>query len=303
MNINNLPTLDETVIAALNFFSQNKAPRLNLKQFEFPIVVGSGNAYNTGLIIFSQQPALITSESNFRATLKSYQKLIKNKTIKQVVIISASGEKDSIWETKLAKKLGLKTTLLTCSPDSSAAQLADRVVSYQKLPEPYTYNVSTYLGLILSATGEDPKKIKAAIQRLRLPKNFNKYQAYSFILPDEFASVAPMLEIKRHELFGPFLSLRAFSFGEARHAKFVNNWEKELVISFAKNKYFGLKKNRWEINLGAKDNNGLIMALCYYLIGLIQKGKKPYYKKNIAQFCRTAPQAYGSNKPFSIIVK
>jgi hypothetical protein len=43
-----------------------------------------------------------------------------------------------------------------------------------------------------------------------------------------------MLDIKRHELFGPKVSLRAFSFGEARHAKFVIRDKKELVISFGK---------------------------------------------------------------------
>jgi hypothetical protein len=159
MNYNNLPNLNESVLAALDFFSKNKPPRLNLKQFDFPIVVGSGNAYNTGQIIFSGQPAIIANESCFKKTLSDYRKLIKNKTIKQAVVISASGEKDSVWETKLAQKNGLKTTLLTCRGDSAAAKLADRVIVYKKLPEPYTYNVSTYLGIILSTTGEDPKKI------------------------------------------------------------------------------------------------------------------------------------------------
>jgi len=303
MNYNNLPNLNESVLAALDFFAKNKPPRLNLNQFNLPIVVGSGNAYNTGQIIFSGRPALITNESSFKKILTGYKKLIKNKTITQALVISASGEKDSVWETKLAKKLGLKTTLLTCSPESSAAKLADRVITYKKLAEPYTYNVSTYLGIILSATGEDPKKIQTAIEKLVLPKNFNKYQAYSFILPDEFAAVAPMLEIKRHELFGPCLSLRAFSFGEARHAKFVNNSGKELVISFGGNKYFGLKKNRFEIKLTGAIKAGLIMALSYYLIGLIQKGKTPYFKRNIAKFCQTGPKAYGGNKPFPVIVK
>jgi hypothetical protein len=112
-----------------------------------------------------------------------------------------------------------------------------------------------------------------------------------------------MLEIKRHELFGSCLSLRAFSFGEARHAKFVNNSDKELVISFGKNKYFGLKKKRWEIKSAADVKAGLIMTLSYYLIGLIQKNKTPYFKKNIAKFCQTGPQAYGGNKPFPVIVE
>ncbi len=302
MNPNNLPNLDQTVLDALNFFIKNKPARLNLQSFDLPLVVGSGNAYNTGLIIFSGRPAIVTNESNFRQTLSAYKKLIKNKTIKQALIISASGEKDSIWEIKAAKKAGLKTILMTCSPNSSAARLADQKIIYRKTAEPYTYNTSTYLGMILSATGEDPKKIKNLIKSLKLPKNLGKYQAYSFILPDEFGLVAPMLEIKRHELFGPYLSLRAFSFGEARHAKFVNTWDKELVISLGQNKYFGLPKNRLEIKLPKDAKSGLIMALTYYLIGKIQGNKTPYFKKNIKSFCQTGPKAYGSKKPFEIIV-
>jgi len=298
----NLPNLNDTVLKALNFFIKHKTPRFNQKMLRLPIVVGSGNAYHTGQIIFSGRPVIMANESNFKKISASYKNLIKNKTIDGAVIISASGEKDSVWETKLSKKLGLATILLTCSPDSTAAQFADQTIIYPKLPEPYTYNVSTYLGMILSATGENPNTIKKILQQIRLPKNFSQYQAYSFILPDDAGLVAPMLEIKKHELFGPHVSVRAFSDGEARHAKFVNKWDKELVISFGKNKYFGDAKHRWEINLPKKYSTGLIMALSYYIIGLIQKNKPAYYKKNIADFCQTGPLAYGEEKPFPIIV-
>lgn len=302
MNYNNLPNLNETVLAALDLFIKNKPPRINLRDFNLPLVVGSGNAYNTGLIIFAGQPAIVTNESGFKKVLSGYKDLIKNKTIKQAMVISASGEKDSVWEIRAAKKAGLKTTLLTCSEWSTGAKLADKTLVYQKLPEPYTYNTSTYLGMILSATGEDPNKIKDFIKKTKLPKNFKKYQAYSFILPDECGFVAPMLEIKKSELFGPYLSLRAFSFGEARHAKFVNNWDKELIISFGANPYFGLPQNRWEIKLPSQAKSAFVMALAYYLVGKIQENQPPYFKKNLTAFCKNGPKAYGSNKPFDIIV-
>ncbi|MFA5023696.1 MAG: hypothetical protein WC523_01940 [Patescibacteria group bacterium] len=302
MNYHNLPNLDESVVRALDFFSKNKVPQFNYQDFSFPLVVGSGNAFNTAQIIFADRPAIISHESNFQKILIAYQKLIKNKTIKRAIIISASGEKDSIWETRLAKKSGLKTTLLTCNADSSAAKLADQVIVYKKLPEPYTYNVSTYLGIILSTSGEKAQNIKNNITKLKLSKDLKKFTSYSFILPDEFAALAPMLEIKRNELFGPYVSLRAFSFGEARHAKFINNSDKELVISFGKNKYFGLKNNRWEINLPKSAGHAYVMALSYYLIGKIQGLKPAYFKKNIATFCKNGPRAYGQSKPFRVIV-
>jgi len=298
-----LANLNESVAAALDFFSVHQPANLDLKKYDFPIIVGSGNAYNTAQAIFSGRPAIIANESNFIQILKNYQKLIKNKIIDQAIIISASGEKDAIWETKLAKKQGLKTTLITCQAASSAAKLANETIIYNKLPEPYTYNTSTYLGMFLGASGEKASFIKKFINSLKLPKNIGSYRAYSFILPDEFSAISPMLEIKRNELFGPYLSLRAFSFGEARHAKFVNNWDQELIISFGANKYFGEKKNRLEIKIPSAAGPGLIFALSYYLIGLIQSQKTPYFKKNIAQYCISGPKAYDQKKPFDLIVK
>ncbi len=297
-----LPNLDESVIVALSHFIKNPPPKLKLKSEGLPFVVGSGNAYNTGKIIFSGQPAIFANESDFRQKLIGHKKLIKSGVIKQAIIISASGEKDAAWEIKEAKKQGLETILLTCSPNSSGAKLADKTIVYSKIPEPQTYNISTYLGMIISKSGESATAIKHFIQKLRLPKNYGSYQAYSFIVPDEFAEITPMLDIKKHELFGPHLSLRAFSQGDARHAKFVMPWEKELVISLGENKFFGLPSQRLKIKTPSKIDAGFVMALTYYLIGRIQKAKTPYYKKNIARYCQEGPKAYGKKEPFDLIV-
>jgi hypothetical protein len=299
----NLPNLDEVVLKALDFFSKNKPPILHINRFKLPIVVGSGNAYNTALAIFGDRPAIVASESNFKQTLKNYQPLIKNKLMANAVIISASGEKDSVWEVTLAKKSHLHTILLTCGGNSSAAKIADEVIVYRKLPEPYTYNTSTYLGMMLSATGEQAAHIKKQIAHLKLSHNFRDYRAFAFILPDEFAAIAPMLEIKGNELFGPFLSLRAFTFGEARHAKFVHPWNKELVISLGQNDYFGNIENRIVLKMPKEAGSALVMALTYYIVGLIQKTKPAYFKRNVAGFCTNyGYKAYGQKKPFDIIV-
>lgn len=304
MKKENLPSLSRISLNAISYFAKKKPSKLNLKNFKFPLVVGSGNAYNAGQIIFSKQKAIFANESNLREIIKNYRDLINKKIITDAVIISASGEKDSVWEVKLAKKLGLKTSLLTCSSNSSAAKIADHVYEYQKLAEPYTYNTSTYLGMILSATQEDPKQILRYLKSSKLPKNFRKYNSYAFVLPDEFAALAPMLEIKGNELFGPKLSLRAFSEGEARHAKFVIRDKKELVISFAENLYFGHPEHRWEIKLPKKYNYGLMMVLTYFLIGQIQETKIPWFQKNIYNFCGDYGwKPYGGKKPFEVIVK
>lgn len=298
-----LPGLDKSVETALALFAKTGLTTFRASSFKFPLVVGSGNAINAGRIIFSSQAAIFATESDLKTILKSHQELLKKKIIREAVVISASGEKDSVWELQDLKKAGLKTSLLTCSAQSTAAKIADKTFVFNKLPEPYTYNVSTYLGMIMASGNEKAEKIINFIKKVRLPENFDKHAAFTFILPDKFAAIAPMLEIKRHELFGPRLSLRAFTYGEARHAKFVNPWDKELVISLGKNKYFGLPDHRFEIDLPNSTGSGLVMALCYYLIGQIQNKKPQYYKKNIANYCKTGLQAYGQKGEFQVIVE
>jgi hypothetical protein len=111
-----------------------------------------------------------------------------------------------------------------------------------------------------------------------------------------------MINVKDDELFGPYSSMRAYTEGKARHAKFICQSEKELVISFGKNSYFGLEKNRWEINLPTMAKSGLILSLSYYLVGLIQTIKPHYFKNGLADYClKTGPKPYKQKKPFSII--
>lgn len=296
--------LDTCVLNTLDFFATNPPPSIDLKKFELPFVVGSGNAYNTGLIMFSGKAAIFADESNFKQLIPSFEKAIAQKLITQAVIISASGGKDSMWEIELSKKYGLETTLLTTKKDSPAAQIADKVYVYQSLPEPYTYNTSTYMGMILSATHEDPKKIKSYIESLKFPDNFDNYLAYSFVLLDTYMPICPMLEIKRNELFGPMLSIRAFSQGHARHAKFVIRSSDELVMSIgAKNEFFGEPNHRWDIFPPESMSFAGIMAVTYYIIGKIQIAKPQYFKENIGKYVSNyGPKAYGSDKSFDLIV-
>ncbi|MFA7365292.1 MAG: hypothetical protein WCZ12_02980 [Patescibacteria group bacterium] len=296
--------LNEGVLKALKFLSDQKLPKLNLEKLKFPLVVGSGNAYNTAQIIFSNQKAVIASESNFKEVIESYKDFIKKGIIKEVVVISASGEKDSVWEIELAKKYKLKTILLTCSKDSSASKIADEVYVFPKIAEPYTYNISTYLGMILAYTKEKPENILSHIKKIKFFNNFNKFKSYSFVLPDEFTFITQMLDIKKSELFGPLLSVRAFSFGEARHAKFVIRDKNELVITLGKekNKYFGEEKSRWQVSLPNKASFATIMALTYYIVGKIQESKPQYFKKHIQNYCHDyGPKAYGKKGKFNII--
>lgn len=299
-----LPNLDQTVLDSLDFFKRNPPPALDIANFNLPFVVGSGNAYNTGLIIFSEKSAIFADESNFKKIISSFEEVIKKKLITQAFIISASGVKDSVWEIELAKKYSLHTTLLTTKGESPAAKIADKVYVTKSITEPYTYNTSTYMGMILSKTKENPSEIKKYIESLHFPENFGDYSAYSFVVPDEYMEICPMIEIKENELFGSKISLRAFSQGHARHAKFIVKSKKELIISIdEKNKFFGYPENRWDIFPPKTINFAGIMALTYYIVGKIQASKPPYFKDNIKRyFSDYESKVYGATSPSDLIV-
>jgi len=300
----NIPTLDTIVVEALDFFVKTPPPALDISTYSLPFVVGSGNAINTGKILFSGKAAIFADESNFRSLRASYKPVIDKGLITDAVVISASGEKDSVWELELAKEMKLKTTLLTCKPNSTGAGIADHVYAYKSIAEPYTYNTSTYLGMVLSATGEKAMDIKKFIETLSLFPGFAGYQTYTFVLPDDYLNVGPMIEIKGDELFGPHVMIRAFPQGHARHAKFVHPWDKELVITLgSENKYFGDPAHRWDIALDAHASFGTVIALTYYLCGHIQKVKPDYFMQHIEAFCNDyGPKAYGKPEKFDVIV-
>lgn len=305
MNQKDIPSLDEIVLQSLDLFTTDSPPSFNPSDYKLPFVVGSGNAYNTGAIIFSSQAAIYADESNLKTLLPAFKDAIKTKLITQAVVLSASGGKDSVWEIELAKKYGLHTTLITTKAESPAAKIADKVYVFKSIAEPYTYNTSTYMGMILGATHENIADIKKAVESLKFPENFDSYESYSFVLPEKYSAICPMLDIKRHELFGPKVSLRAFPQGHARHAKFVIRDKGELVISInEKNEFFGNPENRWDIFLPENANFAMMMAVTYFIVGKMQKSKPQYFKENVEAYTSDyGPKAYGPDtKPFDVIV-
>ncbi len=304
-SLENIPNLDQIVIQALDFFAKNRTPSINVNGFKSPFVVGSGNARNAGEIIFSGKDATFADESDFKSVMASSNKKTQDGLLRDVVVISASGGKDSPWEVRLAKENGLKTTLLTTKADSEAAKIADDVIVFQSIAEPYTYNTSTYMGMMLGAAYEDPSGIKELIESLKFPENFGEYKGYAFVVPDEFMQICPMLEIKQSELFGSKVAIRAFPQGHARHAKFVIRDPQEMVMSLGqKNEFFGDPNHRWDIDFPKDMRFAGIMAATYYIVGKIQASKPPYYKENIARYVsEDGPRAYGpTTKPFDLIV-
>ena len=280
--------LDECVINALNLFTREEVPDLEFSMYKRPFVVGSENAEVTGKILFEDRDALFADESNYK------QKLMVVKGINKAVLISASGEKHAPLIAKHLKKKKIEVHLLTNNPNALAKKYADKIYLFPKNTEPYTYNTSTYMGMILEKKKEDSGKILEHIHKIKheIPKDLNEYNAFFIILPEQFDAIKPMFLTKFDELFGGRVCGRVFTMEQAKHAKTVVPYEKELFISFGKaNNLFGEK--RVYIPLPKKCNYAALMAIVYYVIGQIQKQHPPYFKNNIKEYTKRASKIFG----------
>lgn len=281
-----LKDLDEVVIAALELFIREKPPKLELPDFKRPLVVGSGNAAPTGRILFHDRDAVFADLSSYKKALDS------TPGIDGAIFVSASGSKSAEGIARELKKRKIPTVLLTSNPNAPAGKLVSKTYIFPKQPEPYTYNTSTYLGMVLAKTQEDPKKILEHIRKLKIPKDLGNYSAFFLLVPEQFELARPMLLKKFGELFGPMVSGRAFTLEQAKHGETVIESDRELFISFGeKNRLFGTK--RLEIPLPKKADYGAMLATAWYVIGKIQKQHPPYFRENIEAFCKRASRFFG----------
>lgn len=289
----NLPNLDVAVLGALELFIDQGLPKLNLNNYQRPLVIGSGNAAVTGKILFDGQDVVLADESNYKIKLKN----IKN--IDGAILISASGSKHAVTLAKDLKNKKVPITLLTNNPDAPAKKYIDpdKFFVFPKNQEPYTYNTSTYMGLILAKTKENPKKIEDFILNItkkQIPKNFKKYDSFYLIVPNEFDAARELFLTKFDELFQPAIPGRVFTPEQSKHAKSVAENNKELFISFGyNNKLFGQKNNHLNISLPKNAGYASVMAIVYYVIGKIQEQHPPYFKKGIVKYCQNASKIFG----------
>jgi hypothetical protein len=275
-----LINLDECVINALKLFSNSKIPKIK-NTFKNPLIVGSGNAAALGKILFH---GVFANESN-------YLEKLKDENVDGCILISASSGKHAPIIARHMKKKKIKTILLTNNPKGKATRIVDKTYTFPKNIEPYTYNTSTYLGMILNKTREDPKKILNFLKKIQVPK-LEKYNSYFFIVPEKFDPIREFFETKFDELFGPMIQGEAFTFEQTKHAKTVVKSNKELFISLGvDNKVFG--KNKLNYKLPRQANFGLIFCLGYFLIGKIQGSNKPWFKENIESYVKEASKLFG----------
>ena len=295
-DINSLPDLDAVVLAALEGFMKRGVPELDLGSYRRPLVVGSGNAAATGRILFEGTDAVFADEGTYTAKLRAVR------GIDGAILISASGRKHAIVIAKDLRKRKIETRLLTCNPAAPAAEHvdADKVFEFEKNREPYTYNTSTYMAMVLGKTNENPGKIRRHI----LDKVHGRvrgdlacrYDAFYLLVPTRFDTIREMFLTKFDELFGPKISGRVFTPEQTKHAKTVVSSPSELFISFGcRNKVFGDPASRLEIPLPAGAGYGALMAIGYYVIGRLQAQFPPYFKTGVEAYTKNASRVFGQD--------
>lgn len=278
---NNLPSLDEVVIGALELFEQNPPKKLDISEFIKPLIAWSGNAIITAKNIFSKTNAIFCDETDIDTCL--------DKDIDWLIICSASWEKHAIVFAEKAKEKWIKTKLLTCNPNSSTSKIIweENTIVTSKNREPYTYNVSTYLWWILAVTwekaGEINKFIENEVEEVLKTIDFSQYNAYLMVTPDRLVGINEMFVRKFFELFWRKIARDVFSYEHIMHALTVVPNEKELAISFWEWDFYFVG-DRINFPLPKNTNLATMMAIGYYVIWKIQNSHPQYYKQSINQY-------------------
>lgn len=294
--IDSLPDLDTVVLGALEMLAEKELPVPDVRAFRRPLVVGSGNAEATGRIIFAETDAVFASESTVDDKLAHIQ------DIDEVIIVSASGSKHAPIIAAKAKAAAKHVTLLTNTPASPAEKALDEqsltVHVFPKNREPYTYNTSTYMAMILGYSREDPAEISRFIQstitQLTLP-DFSQFTKYYLIVPPQFAGIIRMLQVKFIELFGRNLARDVETSEYVRHATTVAPSD-ELFIAFGEpNTTWGKPEHRLNVPLPATGGYGAMMAIGYYVVAQIQKAQPQYFKQHIAEYCQFISGIFGED--------
>lgn len=294
-DLKNIPNLDIAVLGALELFIGQPLPKIDIFKYKHPLVVGSGNAEATGKILFEKSDAVFASESNYQEKLKNIS------TIDGVILLSASGGKHAPIIARKAKDLNKPITLVTNTFNSLAHMELDLNIDDEyvlsKNREPYTYNTSTYMGMILASSGEDPSKIKQFLEsntaKIVYP-DFKNYNKYYLIVPAKYSGIIRMLQVKFIELFGRNIARDIETDEYVPHATTVAPSD-ELFISFGtKNNTWGEPENRLHISLPQDADYGAMMAVGYYVVAQIQKAYPHYFKDNIIEYTSKVSEIFNS---------
>ena len=319
-----LPNLDSVVLRDLDFLVEAKKGNgiPDFKQygakFKKPLVVGSGLAINTLEILFGDTAYVAANESNYQRVFERI-----HGDADGIVVCSASGGKDSPIIARFAASKGIDSVILTCNPrfqapvgmtaylfPSPSKNAQDKTKNPDCEQEPLTYNCATYMGMILSKTGEDPAAIKRYIESFVDPaiKEFegknplSNYRAFFGLVPNFLDKLAERGVVKCQELWGQQYGRDFCTEGDARHAKTLVptlrggevhtdtdgnpiEYNRELFMSFGvTNLIYGNEKDRLHIPLPNDAGYGLATAVLYYTMGRLQAALPPLFKLSVGGY-------------------
>lgn len=281
-------SLDTIVLKTLDFYAQSSDfPRIPIDTLTFPLVVGSGNGIETGKILFRRHNALIANESD------AVEKL-GLESIREVVVVSASGEKHAPILVQKAKDAGKRTLLISSTKDSSASRIADESYIFPKITEPYTYNTSTYFGYIYGSElgAYTPQAVQDWIHTVLAPSlkgvSLDQYNGFVIVLPNSFALLKDMISTKFIELFGRRVARDIATYEQMKHAITVVPSETELFLCFGNEAHIQYGAHQIDLPVFDTEHYGPMMLAAYWVVGQIQNALPPYFKEHLVSYCEHA---------------
>ena len=297
-DLKSLIDLDECVMNALGLFADpaTSFPKPDLSRFKRPLVVGSGNAIATGRIIFDSTDAVYADEGTFQ------NKLDMINDLDGVILLSASGAKHAPMIAEAVEPRELPLLLFTCNPSPLAKNGISEVHVFPSRPEPYTYNTSTYMGMMMATLVADPAAEAQKIRRhitdqvdpalAGLGKELGDFDAFYLLVPEEFELIRIMLTTKFVELFGRRVARDVFTWEQTKHATTVVNAPNELFLAFGRENT-SLGADRLNVPLPENATYPAIMAVGYYVIGKIQTQKPAWFKEGVGPFAQKTSEIFG----------
>ena len=270
------PSLREVALHAVAHLSRREVPRLP-RIPHCSLIIGSGNAAATGKALY---PAMIhATESDYHEKLSA---------ARHVVLISASGAKHAPSIARQAREAEKRVLLITTNPDAPAKAYAERTIITPAVEEPYTYNTSTYAGMLAMLPEKHEWKQVHQLDKksIRIIPG-RKPRMITFILPARLAWLKDFILTKGDELFAPRIAFRAFTSEEVKHAKTIIPDKREyfILLTTPDRAVRILLQERWQTRLILPEaSKAVSLLMTYVLIGRLQEAMPDWFGTHLPAY-------------------
>jgi len=265
------------------------------------LVCANGNAFYTAQLMLGNGPIY--------ATDKNFLDHVAGRPLEHIVILSASGSK-GIEAVPQHYRGKVPITFFTTTPDSDCEHAIRQFdgnfepIVTPRVTEMHTYNVSTYLGMILAAFGEDIQPIIDHIREKVDPAlepyikgskrsgerlTFADATGFYFVLPDSpeevdcnihsFEPIGELYRKKFNELLRDYVSAEVNILNQNDHGEYMPDSPSELYV------YMGVKdqgivppERSLEVPMPDKLTAANKFAIGYYVISKIIEAHVPIFE-------------------------